>query len=329
MEFNSKNTIVYTALIGQNEGLNSQSHIESSNFRHVCLTDNLDLKSNDWEIINVKRLFPKDQHRSQRNLKIRPHLIFPEYKYSFYIDNTIVLNSNVEEIIQKLFLKEISDKNDPFFVLPYHSFRENLISEFYECYLNKLDSDIRFFDQISDYLNTDILAFKSKPYWGGMLFRHHMHPKFKEFSEIWFANVVKYSRRDQLSLIHSSLQLDFKITGFDLNLFSSKYHNWPVVKQERLHRGFDGNLYKLPEDFFKSLLKVFSLSEEEILRYDFQKEIDRVHLNYRNSIDQLKILEFEKENLFNELELIKGSKIWKYSSIFRKILDKIKFKISQ
>ena len=107
MDINVENTIVYTVLIGQNEGLNSQPQIKNSKLRHVCLTDNENLKSEDWEIIYIKRLLPMDQYRSQRNLKIRPHLIFPEYKYSFYMDNTIILKTKVEDLINKIFLTNI------------------------------------------------------------------------------------------------------------------------------------------------------------------------------------------------------------------------------
>ena len=80
LEFNESEYIVYTCLIGENEGLNIQPHIKNSKLRHVCLTDDKNLSSNDWEIINVNRIFPKDCYRSQRNFKIRPHIIFPDYK---------------------------------------------------------------------------------------------------------------------------------------------------------------------------------------------------------------------------------------------------------
>ena len=51
---NFENIVVYTVLIGQNEGLNLQPQIKNSKLRHVCLTDNKNLKSNDWEIIYVE-----------------------------------------------------------------------------------------------------------------------------------------------------------------------------------------------------------------------------------------------------------------------------------
>ena len=126
MEFNSDNTIVYTVLIGQNEGLNSQPFIRNSKLRHVCLTDDENLYSDDWEILHIKPLLPMDPYRSQRNLKIRPHLIFPEYNYSFYFDNTVVLKCSVEKLINKLFSDQIYDMKNFFYLkralVPFQSY---------------------------------------------------------------------------------------------------------------------------------------------------------------------------------------------------------------
>ena len=69
MDLNFDDLIVYTCLIGENEGLNTQPFIKTSRLRHVCLTDNKNLKSNDWEIVLVDRIFPHDCYRSQRNFK--------------------------------------------------------------------------------------------------------------------------------------------------------------------------------------------------------------------------------------------------------------------
>ena len=71
-------------------------------------------------MIYVDRLFPKDSHRSQRNLKIRPHLIFKDYKFSFYIDNTIVLKDKTENFIEMIVKgKEIDYEKPNIFLLSF------------------------------------------------------------------------------------------------------------------------------------------------------------------------------------------------------------------
>lgn len=338
MDFNSSNTIIYTALIGQNEGLNSQPFIKDSNLRHVCLTDDPNLTSNQWEIINVNRILPLDAHRSQRNYKIRPHLIFPEYKYSFYFDNTVVLKCKSETFIEEVFAKYVSNENEPFIILPYHSYRDNLISEFYECFISNLDSDLNFFEQISDYLSIDILAMKSKPYWCGILFRNHSHQKIRDFSEIWYSHILKYSRRDQLSIIYAGLQLGLKFAAIKIDNFSTKYHEWPITNNERKSRIFKNNIYELPSEFLKNFVSKFSSTDQEILKIDLNKELSEIKSNFKksfkefqetkNQINVLKkeqdILKSDNKRLISDLEAIRNSKIWRYAFRCRKLLRNFK-----
>ena len=81
LEFNNDELIVYTCLIGNNEGLNSQPCFHSSKLRHVCLTDDPNLISDDWEIFLVDRIIPNDCYRSQRYFKINL-VIYWEIRFS-------------------------------------------------------------------------------------------------------------------------------------------------------------------------------------------------------------------------------------------------------
>ena len=128
-------------------------------------------------------------------------------------------------------------KNDPFFCLPYHS-QFDLISEFNACAKYNLDDQLRIYEQLNDYIKTDLSALKRKAYWGGILFRNHSHKDVINFSEIWFSHICRYSRRDQLSIIHASIQSDIYLNGLDLNNNDSFYHKWPVTKIKRKNRNF-------------------------------------------------------------------------------------------
>ena len=159
LEFNNDNLIVYTCLIGENEGLNAQPFFSSSKLRHVCLTDDQNLTSDDWEIVLVDRIIPYDCYRSQRHFKIRPHIIFPDYKYSLYMDNTVVLKKKTEEFLNMIFQENFISENDPFFCLPYHS-QFNLINEFNACAKNQLDDQLRIYEQLNDYIKDKFKSFK-------------------------------------------------------------------------------------------------------------------------------------------------------------------------
>lgn len=331
--FNPDNTIVYTLSIGQTEGLNEQPFINKSNFKKVCLTDDYNLKSSDWEIVNINRILPQDQYRSQRNLKIRPHLIFPEYQYSFYFDNTIVLKKTPEDFIKEIFSRFNFKEDDPFFILPRHSFRDTLIDEFHECYAQRLDTDVRFFDQIYDYLLTNIELLYQKPFATGILLRNHMNKKLINFSEIWFSHIVKYTRRDQLSILHSAEQAKFKLNGFDFDMHSSDFHKYPVVKNERLFRSTADNLYELPSDFFDKIVKkiysknvnnqlIFKKIREDA--YEHKLSMEKLRLSIEKLSEENYLLKKENKLIKNSIRDLENSNIWKYSSFLRKIMDRLK-----
>ena len=216
--------------MGENEGINSQPCFHSSKLRHVCLTDDPNLRSNDWEIVLVDRIIPDDCHRSQRYFKTKPHIIFPNYKYSLYLDNTIVLKRKTEDFLRMIFENKSISENDPFFCLPYHS-QFNLINEFNACANNKLDDQFRIYEQLNDYIKTNLNALKKRAYWGAILLRNHNHKKLVKFSEIWFSHICRYSRRDQLSIIHASLQANISLNGFELKNSGSEYHKWPITRK--------------------------------------------------------------------------------------------------
>ena len=242
--------------MGDHEGLNDQPQIKFSKLKHFCITDDKNLKSNYWEMIYVDKLFPKDPHRSQRNLKIRPHLIFQDYKFSFYIDNTIVLKDKAENFIEMIIKGKEIDYEQPNIFIPYHSFRNDLLSEFCECASLRRDSKVRIYEQLNDYFEINADSLKRKPYWAGLIFRNHNNNDLIKFSEIWFANICRYSKRDQLSLIHSAYQAKVKLRGFLLENSSSEFHIWPVKKKvSKFNINNDLLIDCIPQKYIENLLK--------------------------------------------------------------------------
>ena len=132
-----------------------------------------------------------------------------------------------------------------------------------------------------------------------------------------------------------------------MDIFSSKYHIWPIINNnDRKYRFSENNFYKILSNFFDENLDKFSGSDEEILNTDFEKKLSKIKFNHKISLDELKKkndqlrifeqeknslllrmekLEKEKSRLIYDLEAIKKSKIWRYSTLLRKILDKLKY----
>lgn len=274
MEINSKDIIVYTCLIGAKEDLNAQPQIRNSKLRHVCLTDNKDLKSNEWEIVYVDKIIPQDSHRSQRNYKIRPHLIFKSYKYSFYIDNTVILKKKSEDFIEEIINKKNLKENQPFFVLPTHSSNNDLLTEFNMCSSFDLDNQIRFYEQLTHYIKTNLHYLNKRPFWAAILFRNHSNDKIINLSEIWFAHVCRYSRRDQLSIIHASKQAQVDLLSLDINNNSSEFHSWPVTKNNKDYRIFKEKFIDfIPHNLLKDIEFKMSENEKILARINSEKKL--------------------------------------------------------
>ena len=276
LKINHKEIIVYTVLIGPNEGLNPQPQISKSKLRHVCLTDNKYLRSDDWEIIYVDKIFPQDPHRSQRNYKVRPHLIFKDYKFSLYIDNTVVLKTRTEDFIEKMIIENNLSEEQPFFVLPSHSSNNDLITEFNMCSRFDLDNQIRFYEQLNHYIKTNINYLKKRPFWAAIIFRNHSHNDIINLSEIWFAHICRYSRRDQLSLIHSSKQANVALLSIEINNNNSKFHKWPITINNKNNRVYEEKLTDLiPYNLLEDLLVKINHNEKLLSRIDYENRIKK------------------------------------------------------
>lgn len=210
---------VYTALFGDYESLNEQPLASQSRIPFICITDNREVSSDSWQIRQVSPTFSMDSVRSQREYKLQPHKYLPEYSHSVYIDNSIILKVDPEEIIEKLFPKTG-------FLIFEHSFRESVLDEFLEVSRLGLDDQSKIFEQLNHYFVDYPEVLLEKPYWGGFQLRDHRNQSVCKMLDIWYAHVLRYSRRDQLSV-----NLAFKLANLkpdvirDINEISW-FHEW-------------------------------------------------------------------------------------------------------
>ncbi len=219
---------VYTALIGRYEKLNEQAVAAQSGIPFICLTDDAELHSESWQIRKVSPVFAMDPIRSQRDFKLRPHLHLPEFDQTLYIDNSVVLSEPPE----RLFEQYLSGAP---FAIAEHSFRDRVLDEFIAVAAIGLDDQARIFEQLNHYELIDGDVLQEKPYWGAILLRDVRDGHVRTMSEIWMAQVNRYSRRDQLSV-----NLAFRLAGLTpaamrIDNHASWFHSWPVAE------GRDGN----------------------------------------------------------------------------------------
>lgn len=218
-----KKMCMYTVVFGNYEGLNElPPEIASANIPKICFTDDPSLHSETWEIRVVKPAFPMDSVRSQRIMKILPHRFLSEFDSSLYVDNTVRLKTNPIELIE-----HFCAKNDV--SVPIHSYREHVYEEFIEVARSGLDDAARVFEQMNHYQIINEKSLQSKPYWTAIMFRNHLKESVVELMENWYRQILRYSRRDQLSLNYSEIDSDVEINGINIDNYNSNFHEWPIL----------------------------------------------------------------------------------------------------
>ncbi|WP_432285798.1 FkbM family methyltransferase [Aminobacter sp. BA135] len=213
---------VYTVLVGGYEHLNEQPVASCSQLPFICLTDDPALRSESWDCRVVEPLFPQDPIRSQRNMKIRPHVHLPDYDCSIYIDNSVILKQPPERML------ELFDPAIGFLVAP-HSCRETVLDEFLEVARQGFDDASRIFEQLNHYTLSCPEILEERPWWTGMMIRDHRSARVTSMLEAWAFHVMRYSRRDQLSMNVAFRSASFSPTAWAVDNRESNLHLWPHI----------------------------------------------------------------------------------------------------
>jgi hypothetical protein len=223
-------TCVYTALLNGYEELNEQPAARDSSVDFICFTDDPGLTSASWDVRVVKPLLPGDPVRSQRYLKICAHRALPQYDVSLYVDNTVLLRRPPQEVLHELL-------GESTLALVRHGFRPTVRAEFDEVVALGLDAATVCGEQLEHYTIHDPGALTLPPLWGGILGRRHNDAGVAAAMERWFAHVLRYSRRDQLSLWYALRSEGVRPVVHTLDIHQSEFHRWPVARGRDRVRG--------------------------------------------------------------------------------------------
>jgi hypothetical protein len=223
-------TCVYTAIFGGYDGLLDQEVAATSTSNFICFTDDPGLKSTTWQIELVEPAFREDAVRSARLHKIVGNPTVHDYDATLYIDASVVLRRPPEEILSEWLIEGVD------MAAPLHSYREQLVDEFDEVIRLNYDDRARVYEQLTDYAvaHPDVLS--RKPVWTGMLARR-WSPPVDAAMRTWADHVLRYSRRDQLSVLVALETLNTLYRPLELDNFESESHRWPVIHERRIASG--------------------------------------------------------------------------------------------
>lgn len=209
---------VVTALIAGYEPLSEQPVAARSDLRFICVTDDPALVSDTWEIRVVEPAFGRDPVRSARRIKVLLHEYVPECDETLFIDNAITLRELPETILDGV----LADHD---LALVRHSSRDSVADEFLVVADDGLDDPARVYEQYMHYAALHPEVLEQRPFSAGFIARRR-DPAVEAAMRTWFDHLLRYSRRDQLSLNVALMEHDVEPAILELDnaenpLFSS------------------------------------------------------------------------------------------------------------
>jgi hypothetical protein len=225
MEKNKK--VVYTCITGGYDNLLEPTYL-TSDFDYVCFTDNIDMKSDVWQI----RPLPKEveglsQIKKQRYVKINAHKVLKEYDLSIWVDGCVTVKGDLNELLKKVL------KDDCAVYVPQHPHRNCIYAEADACISMKKDVKENIAPQIERYKNEGF----PKNYGllqSNIMVRKHNDKDCIKLMETWFEELKNGSHRDQLSFNYASWKENtIKIIYMDKLIYKSKWFFWGRHKKQQ------------------------------------------------------------------------------------------------
>ena len=253
---NSK--VIYTCLTGDYDFLPTQLYV-NPDYDYVCFTDNADLlkqKSFGAWIIKPLAFAKFDDARNNRWHKLHPHILFPEYTSSIYIDSNISIKSG-------WIFDEINRRNKNI-LIPLHFERDCIYDECEEVRKNKKDL-VENLDKMVHFLKEN----KFPSHYGlnenNLLYRVHNDSLVIRIMEEWWFFIENYSRRDQMSLSYVLWR----------NGISPKEISMHNLRNLIYDFQFNEHKIKIPFSKIDSLPRYHILDCPKNLRYDIEKRFDK------------------------------------------------------
>ena len=227
----SHRVALYSCLFGGYERLNELEPEALGSSDAILFTDDPNLTSRTWRVVVVQPAWPGDSVRSQRQIKILGHEALAGYDTLVYVDNTVKLRVPVESFVEQWL-------QDSTLAMLIHGPPATTISDAFDVVTElKLDDPNRFDEQREHYAAHYPDVLKAKPLWSGFFARRN-NDDYRAFARIWYDHVLRYSRRDQLS-IHVALEVSgISIREIDISNSDSPLHTWPhpTERQEHIRR---------------------------------------------------------------------------------------------
>jgi len=218
------NTVIYTAIFNNYDTLKEPLYI-TERCDYICFTDDNNLKSENWKLIVVDTNGISASLTNRRIKILGPYRELKDYKYSLYIDGTVLIKSDLTQ-----FLAGYSDLN---LVNFRHPRRQCIYSEFASCIAEKKGDPKKIIQQCHDYARED-MPFDFGLSDNKIILRNNDDETVKSIMYGWWDDVIKYSGRDQTCLPYILFKNGLHYSFFKENLLSNDiFEIWPHRNEYR------------------------------------------------------------------------------------------------
>jgi len=187
-----KRIAIYTCIVGDYDQINEPQFISDS-CDYFIVSDKKPEVKTTFEYLDISDYIPEgisDNTRKNRYIKINAHKVFPQYKYSIYIDGNVILKSDMCKCLENLPKTRIAVAGE--------SYWDNVYIEGIRCIESKRDKEELILKQVQKYW-LEGMPEHFGSFLCNVLVREHNHPNCVKLMEEWWEQVEKYSRRDQIS----------------------------------------------------------------------------------------------------------------------------------
>lgn len=222
-------SVVYTCITNDYDDLKEieiYKYIDKD-WDYVCFSDNEELiKQGQLGIWEVKPLQFKelDNTRNQRWHKTHPHVLFPNYEESTWIDGNInILSNKLYETI----------KNTPHEILVPEHFKNLCIFSEYSDVINSGLDNINTINNELDLIKNDGMPANYGFAETNILFRKHHRENIVKGMELWWDFINKYSKRDQLAFTYVLWKLGIKPADINISNTRMDIENYYVFGHKK------------------------------------------------------------------------------------------------
>lgn len=188
-----KDIAIYTCITGDYDDVKEPEYI-SERCDYYLISDKRLERDSVYQWLDIKEFVPndiKDPIYQNRYCKMNVHKIFPQYRYSVYVDGSIKIISDIAESVEKLKKARLGVLSD--------MYSGNIYEYALHLLLVRYDSQEKFINQVKSYyiqgMPEDFGLFSC-----GVLVREHNNPVCIKLMEDWWKEFCIHSKRDQISL---------------------------------------------------------------------------------------------------------------------------------